>query len=110
MIVERSLRAARVVIDPVRGFTAADGTYGLLHGASEKVPIRQAVEDFAAFVADLAPDIPAALIRPLSRPGQFATEGPMRDICLTNSPDVGLDPLLIPPSSAAVIDSPRWRP
>lgn len=55
MIVERSRRAALVVIDPVCGFTAADGTYGLLHGASEKVPIRQAVENFAAFVADLAP-------------------------------------------------------
>lgn len=73
------------------GFTAVD-----VRMAAWLEPVRWPLSDMPSraslpLLPDLGTGVPAGWIRPLYRPGQFAAEAFMRDICPTNSRDVEFD-------------------
>ena len=93
---------ALVVVDPVVGFTRPEGSYGRTHGHQALDLIVECVERIAAFSNNLDHASPQAWVRSVYAPRQFASNGPMMNVCVDGSPDCDFDASLQPPTHAIV--------
>ena len=93
---------ALAVVDPVVGFTRAEGSYGRTHGHQALDLIAGSLKRIAAFSNALDHASPQAWVRSVYSPRQFASTGPMMNVCVEDSLDCDFDASLQPPTHAMV--------
>ena len=92
-----------IVVDPQRGFTDRQGSYGKTHGFDELRPIDETARRLGVFAA--RHDGPSIWVRSLYQPGQCAPPGhPLANLCTSlNGLDCAWDPRLTPPAHAVIV-------